>query len=178
MTVALNLKQRGTEHLNWRGQKKPKHSYPSTLPKCDRLWNSIVPVGFESIVTVCDWRKQEPVTSCTDGCQMCECTIRDVQKGLRFCLRLSFYVILSWLTCSWGEKKNIKAIQVSYINFCGSFCAQGMARKCMMPGLYFIALGKLINRIVSLMQLCVLIYTKVGGFAIFRNKRNKVLSGV
>lgn len=43
-----------------------------------------------------------------------ECAIMNVQKGLRFCLRLSFTLYCHGLPVP-KEKKNIKAIQISYI---------------------------------------------------------------
>lgn len=44
-----------------------------------------------------------------------ECVAKDVQKGLRFYLLLSFTLYCHGLP---GEKKDIKAIQISYIEAC------------------------------------------------------------
>lgn len=56
-----------------------------------------------------------------------ECATLDVQKGLRFCLRLSFTLYCHGLPVPKEKKKYIKAIQISYSKlsgcsfvFCGS----------------------------------------------------------
>jgi len=51
-----------------------------------------------------------------------ECDTMNVQKGLGFCLRLSFTLYCHGLPVSKEEKKNIKAIQISYIQAMWVFC--------------------------------------------------------
>lgn len=138
-TVELRLKQRGTEHLNWRGQKKKKN--PHILKRCLNVTNSETPLyqlALSRELSCVIEEKQEPVTSCTDGSQMCECATRGCTKGsqILFALVILRYIVMAYLFLR--RKKNIKAIQVSYIKFCGSLFAQDMYIECIKPSLRWV----------------------------------------
>lgn len=96
----------------WKENKNKKEMFSTFKNKNKtKKWNCILPVGFESRVTLFQWKRIDFCDPPMYRWDLYECT-----KGSQILFALIIYIILSWLTCSYGEKKkNIKAIQISYI---------------------------------------------------------------